>query len=226
MNPCTCGTPFRDYDNRCLRCKKQIEPNRAEKLPFHRLISEIKPCKCSVDNREQKGVRATSVAELILCNDCDLRVGGPEIEELEVKVAREQSLRKAEEAKALEERITKEVERITSEAKSGKDIYLYRSVYVSIDSQNVLGNSQTSIAPFNDVNVKQAGAQGWKVVEAIPRTLGEALQNYEGFGKAWEGAIGGSVIGAYVLMEYKVTSMNAESAEVLIRENVENYLQS
>lgn len=224
MNPCTCGTPFRDYDNRCLRCKKQIEPNRAEKLPFHRLISEIKPCKCSVDSREQNGVRATSVAELILCNSCDLRVGGPEIEELEVKEVREQSLRKAEEAKALEARITKEVERITSEAKSGKDIYLYRSVYVSIDSQNVLGNSQTSIAPFNDVNIKQAGAQGWKVVEAIPRTLGEALQNYEGFGKAWAGAIGGSVIGAYVLMEYVVTARNVDSSHVWIKESVEAYI--
>ena len=54
--------------------------------------------------------------------------------------------------------------------------------------------------------------------------MGEALQNYEGFGKAWAGGIGGSVIGAYVLMEFTVTSTNADSSEVWIKESVEDYI--
>lgn len=224
MNPCTCGAPFRDYDNRCLRCKRQIDPDRAERLPFHRLISEIKPCRCTEESREESGVRATVMAELIFCNSCDLRVGGPEIEEPDVTKAREEAKKKEAEAKDLEDRRTKEVARIIDEAIGGKTVYLYKSVYMSINSENTLGTERDQIAPFFDLNVKRAGALGWKVVEAVPRTLGQALQNYEGFGKAWAGAIGGSVIGAYVLMEYAVNPGNAKSSISLIRESVEGYL--
>ena len=140
MNPCACGAPFRDYDNRCLRCKKPIDPNRAEKLPFHRIISEIRPCKCSEETRQERGVRGTSVAELFFCNVCDLRVGGPEIEEPDVTKAKEEAKKKEAEAKALQERRTHEIERIIKAAKSGESIYLYKSVYMSINSENVLGN--------------------------------------------------------------------------------------
>lgn len=224
MNPCTCGAPFRDYDNRCLRCKKPIGTSRAEKLPFHRMISEIGPCKCPEETQQASGVRATSVAELILCNSCDLRVGGPEIEEPDVTKAKEEAKKKEVEAKALQERRTHEFERIINAAKSGESIYLYKSVYMSINSENVLGNERTQIAPFHDKNIRHAGANGWRVVASTPRTLGEALQNYEGFGKAWAGAIGGSIIGAYVLMEFLVTASNVDSSQVWIKESVESYI--
>ena len=224
MNPCTCGTPFRDYDNRCFRCKKQIDAKRAEKLPFHRLISEIKPCKCPEDVKKEQGVRSTSIAELELCNSCDLRVGGPEIEEPDVVKARESAAKRESEAKALEARRVAEVQRIKSEAKSGNLVYLYKSIYMSIDSLSAVAGDQSILAVFSDSQIKEAGAQGWRVIEAIPRTMGEALQNYEGFGKAWAGGIGGSVIGAYVLMEFAVTSTNADSSEVWIRESVEDYV--
>lgn len=224
MNPCTCGTPFRDYDDRCLRCKKQIDPKRAEKLPYHRQVTEIKPCKCSEEIQKELGTRSTSVTELELCNKCDLRVGGPDIEEPDVTKAREEELRRDSQAKALVARRTAEVQRIKSEAKSGNVIYLYKSIYMSIDSISAVAGDQSTLAVFSDKQVKEAGAQGWRVVEAIPRTMGEALQNYEGFGKAWAGGIGGSVIGAYVLMEFTVTSANADSSEVWIRESVEDYI--
>lgn len=223
-NPCTCGAPFRDYDNMCLRCRKQIDPKRAEKLSFHRSINEIKPCRCSEDSRKEFGIRSTLFEELALCSKCDLRVGGPEIEEPEVVKSREDSLRRESEAKALEERRLAEVERIVKEAKSGNAIYLYKSIYMSVDSLSAVAGDQSTLAVFSDKRVKEAGVQGWRVIEAIPRTMGEALQNYEGFGKTWAGGIGGSVIGSYILMEFVVTSTNADSAQVLIRETVEDYI--
>lgn len=224
MNPCTCGAPFRDFDNRCLRCKKPIESKRAEKIAYHRKISEIKSCNCPEESRTDFGVRPTFIAELNLCNRCDLRVGGPEIEEPDVVVARENALRKVEEEKALVSKRTAEVIRIIEQAKSGNAIYLYKSIYMSIDSLSTVAGDKSSLEVFNDKRVKEWGAQGWRVVEAIPRTMGEALQNYEGFGKAWAGGIGGSVIGAYVLMEFVVNSSNVNSAEELIRQSVEDYI--
>lgn len=224
MNPCACGTPFRDYDNKCLRCKKQIDPKRAEKLPYHRKVEEIKPCQCTVEVRKEVGVRTTLVADLELCNNCDLRVGGPEYEEPDVAKAREDALRKESASKALEARRSIEVKRIIQEAKSGNTVYLYKSIYMSIDSLSAVAGDQSTLASFSDRNIKELGAQGWRVIEAIPRTMGEALQNYEGFGKAWAGGIGGSVIGAYVLMEYAINSNNVNVSEDLIRQSVADYL--
>lgn len=224
-SPCTCGAPFRDYDDRCLRCKKQIDPQRAEKLPFHRKVSEIPICKCSDKSKESWGKRPTSVEGLELCNFCDSRLGG-EIEEPEDVSAKEELAKRDAAAKALKQKIESEVKRIISEAKSGKTIYLYRSHYVSVDSFNNFGGQISKIAPFNDLEIKFAGTQGWRVIEAIPRTAGETLQNYEGFGKAWAGGIGGTVVGAYVLMEFAVTSANADSSEDLVRQTVTQYLSS
>lgn len=222
-NPCTCGSPFRDLDDRCLRCKKQIDPQRAQKLEFHRKVSEIPSCKCSDKSKESWGARTTSIEGLELCNFCDSRFGG-EIQDPEDISAKEEIARKEAASKALKLKIEAEIKRIISEAQGGKIIYLYRSHYVSVDSFNNFGGQISATAPFNDVEIKFAGTQGWRVVEAIPRTSGETLQNYEGFGKAWAGGIGGTVVGAYVLMEFAVTSTNAVTSEDLIRETVSQYL--
>lgn len=222
-NPCACGSPFRDYDNRCLRCKKQIDPQRAEKLEFHRKVSEIPICKCSDKSKESWGSRSTSVEGLELCNFCDSRFGG-QIAEPEDVATKEENARREAAAKALKQKIESEIKRIITEARSGKTIYLYRSHYVSVDSFNNFGGQVSTIAPFNDLEIKFTGAQGWRVIEAIPRTAGETLQNYEGFGKAWAGGIGGTIVGAYVLMEFAVTSSNVDASEDLIRQTVNQYL--
>lgn len=223
--PCTCGSPFRDYDDRCLRCKKQIDPQRAEKLSFHRKVSEIPICKCSETSKESWGKRSTSIEGLELCNFCDSRFGG-EVEEPEDAAAKEEIARREAADKALKQKIENEVKRIISDARGGKTIYLYRSHYVSVDSFNNFGGQISTLVPFNDLEIKFAGAQGWRVVEAIPRTSGETLQNYEGFGKAWAGGIGGTVVGAYVLMEYSLTATNVDTSEELIRQTVSQYLIS
>ena len=222
--PCSCGTPWRDYDNRCLRCKKSIDDARAEKLPFNRKISEIGECKCSETSKKSWGSRDTTVEELFFCNFCDLRLPG-RVQDLEDSKAKEEIARQEAFRKELQERTEAEIARIIKDAKSGKTVYLYRSFYVSVDSYNNFGGEISRFAPFNDVEVKMAGTQGWRAIEAIPRTSGDTLQNYEGFGKAWAGGIGGSVVGAYVLMEYAVTPQNVEASEELIRQTVSHYIQ-
>ena len=221
--PCSCGSPFRDYDDRCLRCKKMIDQKRASALPFHRKISEIPICKCSTTTLKSWGQRKTTIEELELCNFCDSRIGG-EVEDVEDLAAKELAAEKAKAALLRSKKLDEEILRVITDAKNGTPVYLYRSIYVSVDSFNNFGGKISSVAAFNDLQVKAAGAQGWRVVEAIPRTSGETLENFEGFGKAWAGGIGGSVVGAYVLMEFVVTASNAEASAELIRETVSQYL--
>ncbi len=223
-NPCSCGTPWRDYDNRCLRCKKSIENSRAEQLPYSRKISEIGDCKCTEKSKNSWGTRDTTVENLFLCNFCDLKLPG-RIEDLEETKAQEELIRQVNSRKKRLENIEAEVVRIIREAKSGKRLYLYRSHYVSIDSYNNFGGEIATFAPFDDIEVRIAGTNGWRAIEALPRTSGDTLQNYEGFGKAWAGGIGGSVVGAYVLMEYEINQENVEASEDLIRFTVSSYTQ-
>lgn len=221
--PCSCGSPFRDYDNRCLRCKKLIDQTRANTLPFHRKISEIPVCKCSTTTLESCGKRKTTIENLELCNFCDSRFGD-EVEDIEDLAATELAAGREKAALLRSKKLDEEILRVIADAKSGTPVYLYRSIYVSVDSFNNFGGKISSVAVFNDLQVKAAGAQGWRVVEAIPRTSGETLENFEGLGKAWAGGIGGSVVGAYVLMEFVVTASNADTSSELVREIVSQYL--
>ncbi len=229
MNPnaspelCACGNPFRDYDNRCLRCKKQINESRAQKLSFHRKISEIPLCKCSETTIESWGKRKTLIEDLVLCNFCDSKFSNS-LEDVEDVAAKQLALQREKELKIQLLKIDEEVSRIVAEVKNGNSMYLYCSYYVSIDSYNNFGGKISHAATFNDAQIKQAGAQGWRVVQSIPRTAGETLENYEGFGKTWAGGIGGTVVGAYVIMEFLVTVLNVDTSVDLIRDTVRNYL--
>ena len=44
--------------------------------------------------------------------------------------------------------------------------------------------------------------------------------NYEGFGKAWAGGIGGNVVGSYIMMEYELNKENLENSVEIIKETV------
>jgi len=69
---CSCGIPFRDLDNRCLRCSGEIPEARAKKLDFHRDLKEIAPCMCDKTVRASLGSRRTSLENVFLCNSCNL----------------------------------------------------------------------------------------------------------------------------------------------------------
>jgi hypothetical protein len=70
--PCSCGIPFRDIDNRCLRCTGEIPEARAGKLDFYRDLKEIAPCKCDQTVLASSGSRRTSLENIFLCNSCNL----------------------------------------------------------------------------------------------------------------------------------------------------------
>lgn len=68
---CSCGLPWRDVDNRCARCKRNIPSERTAKLEFHRSIGEIADCKCSDTVKASWGSRTTEFEGFYLCNFCD-----------------------------------------------------------------------------------------------------------------------------------------------------------
>ena len=108
----------------------------------------------------------------------------------------------------IDQLVANEIEDLRDRVSKGKNVKLYWSFYISVDSQMELANSVTKLSPFDDSAVKIAGMKGWNVVGVVPKTSGSALQNYEGFGKTWAGGIGGNVVGAYVMMELTVNQEN------------------
>lgn len=72
-NPCSCGIPWRDIDDKCFRCKKDIPKERAVKLEYHRGKEDIAPCKCSDVAKSSWGSRTTNFDGYFLCNFCDLK---------------------------------------------------------------------------------------------------------------------------------------------------------
>lgn len=137
--------------------------------------------------------------------------------------------RQLEEEELLQERrehsqtvVSEELRRITKEINSGKSIFVYKSFYMSVDSEMDAANQKVQLNPFDDSRVRQAGLFGWRIVGVVPKTSGSALQNYEGFGKAWAGGIGGNVIGAYIMMEYELNGENFDSSLEIVKETIKN----
>lgn len=85
-NNCSCGTPWRDFDDRCFRCKRSILTKRAELLPFHRELEELAPCACSETISKNWGSRKTNIDGVFLCNFCDAQA-----ESLNIAASDEQS---------------------------------------------------------------------------------------------------------------------------------------
>jgi hypothetical protein len=69
---CSCGIPFRDFDNRCLRCNGEIPEARAGKLEFYRELKDIEPCKCESSILATTGTRSTTIESIFLCNACNM----------------------------------------------------------------------------------------------------------------------------------------------------------
>ncbi len=69
---CSCGIPFRDFDNRCLRCNGEIPETRAHKLDFYRELKDIPPCQCESSILAITGTRSTTIEAVFLCNSCNM----------------------------------------------------------------------------------------------------------------------------------------------------------
>lgn len=117
-----------------------------------------------------------------------------------------------------------ELDRVKDEIFKGRNIYLYRSIYMSVDSDLTANGKQFEFNAFSDRDVIRAGLHGWKVVSVVPRTTGRTLENYEGFSKVWAGGIGGNIVGAYVLMEIMVDQSNFDYCKPFIANNINAYV--
>ena len=141
-------------------------------------------------------------------------------------ISKRQAEQKQEAAAAQEARelarqktIKDEFERIQVDVKRGLPCFLHTSQYISVNSE--ITGTTFPITPYDDSGVRVAGLSGWKVVGTIPHTLGTALKNTEGFNSVWAGGVGGSVIGAYVLLELEITPSNLE----MMSEDILEYLE-
>jgi hypothetical protein len=63
---CSCGIPFRDFDNRCLRCNGEIPEIRAGQLEFYRELKDIAPCQCEPSILATTGTRSTTIEAVFL----------------------------------------------------------------------------------------------------------------------------------------------------------------
>lgn len=118
--------------------------------------------------------------------------------------------------------VNEEFERVSLEVRNGRTIYLYRSFYMSVDSELDSDNKKMQLSPYDDAQVKQAGLFGWRIVGVVPRTSATTLMNYEGFGKTWAGGIGGNVVGSYIMMEYELNKNNLDESAEILRETIKH----
>ena len=135
--------------------------------------------------------------------------------------AQQQEAAAAQQARELarQKTIKDEFERIQVDVKRGLPCFLHTSQYISVDSE--ITGTTFPINPYDDSGVRVAGLSGWKVVGTMPHTVGTALQNTEGFNSVWAGGVGGSVIGAYVLLELEITANNLE----MMADDILEYLE-
>ena len=159
------------------------------------------------------------------CVSCDSKIGMFQKECADCKatrlIAQESEAQAVAEAREAERQvlIKEEYDRIKVDVKRGLPCFLHSSQYVSIDSEITGGDFGHVL--FDDSSVRLAGLSGWKVVGVMPRTFGTVLTNSTGMNTVWAGGIGGSVIGAYVLLELEVTPSNLEQ----LSEDILEYLE-
>ncbi len=67
-----------------------------------------------------------------------------------------------------------EYEQVAATVAGGADAFLYRSVYVAVDS---IHDEQEIADQFDIEPVRLLGRMGWEAVSVVPRTLGTSLQN-------------------------------------------------
>lgn len=78
-----------------------------------------------------------------------------------------------------------------------------------------------SVNAYDDMEVRLAGLEGWKVVGVVPHTAGLVLANKDGFHSIWAGGSGGNVVGVYVLMELEINANNVSRLEKEVLEFLE-----
>lgn len=142
------------------------------------------------------------------CADCEARLQEEREAENQARREAEQEAWEAE----VQEKLDEWVDKTTAALKAGETIYLYQSVFVSIDSST---EADGILADFNLMALQSSGLMGWKVLGVLPKTLGTALKNTQtgqfGTTTLYAGGMGGNVVGAYVILSKEVSKLNGDA---------------
>lgn len=107
--------------------------------------------------------------------------------------------------------------RIEATVSLGRTAYLYRSVYVPVDSTV----NDESLGVFDFTKLQERGFEGWEIVTTITRTVGLGLTSKslrKQHGNDVGRRHGGNVLGAYVLLRYSITAANLEASRAYIHD--------
>lgn len=124
---------------------------------------------------------------------------------------------RAESARSREEHIQSWWDLLNSTVSAGRTAFLYRSVYVEVDS--VVNKDVTG--EFDITQLQVLGLDGWEIVAVIPRTLGVAIQNLS-LTEGWGAGMGGNVAGVHVLLRLTVDGTNVEEARAELEDVIDN----
>jgi hypothetical protein len=124
----------------------------------------------------------------------------------------------AESARSREEHIQSWWDLLKASVSAGRTAFLYRSVYVEVDS--VVDKDVTG--EFDITQLQVLGLDGWEIVAVIPRTLGVALRNLLSLTEGMGGGMGGNVAGVHVLLRLAVDGTNLEGARADLEDVIDN----
>jgi uncharacterized Zn finger protein (UPF0148 family) len=165
-----------------------------------------------------KGFNKANSKGEILCDICALKSLKNEEQfrkEMEEKKKLELQRQQEETEKLLNEKIIE----IKKKLENGKDIYMYKSAYIPVDSIIL----KEVVAATFDISTLQAfGLEGWEVVGVVPRTVGSGLENVSmgrTSGQTWGGGMGGNVVGVHILMKKKI-NLGENDLELQIRDYI------
>ena len=107
-------------------------------------------------------------------------------------------------AERVAERITQVKELMRARLQAGKNVFLYDSVYLPVDSTLL---DETFSQGFDLSEIRGLGVSGWEVVQAIPKTIGVGLKNTSfgsTMGETWGGGSGGNIAGVHLVLKKPV----------------------
>ena len=135
--------------------------------------------------------------------------------------------------------IERTIASVQKELDNGNKIFLYKKIYVSVDSMISENNEPVGLSRFFgkfkfgslfsdnfDISIlRYLGISGWEVVGIVPQTVGIALTNKDIAGNiSWGAGLGGNIKGVYILLKKEI--INLTSHKNLLQKYIEEYWES
>ena len=110
--------------------------------------------------------------------------------------------------KRIEELLIEKVEKMKKDLSEGKELFLYKTVYIPVDSILL---TESLAESFNISIIQELGFEGWEVISIVPKTIEVALENISighTSGQTWGAGMGGNVAGVHVLLKKNLSIMD------------------